>query len=215
MTTPNTIRFGATLALFAALAFFAWKSGRKVYEDGPTLDAYQKNGAVVLRWTHEVEAPMAARFAEAFDHWKDRTDNFVIELDSPGGALTEGRLVIAEIEKMKASHHVDTHVGAGAHCLSMCVPIFLKGAARTAAKDAIFMFHEPSTYDLVTDEKVARPGFERTMTSDKFFERYFVNSDMNSAWREKLRAAWKGRDLWFTAAELMEQESGVVTAIAP
>lgn len=79
MAIPTNIRFGATLALFAALGYFAWKSGRKVYDEGPRLDAYQKNGAVVLRWPHEVEAPMAARFAEGFDHWKDRTDRFVIE----------------------------------------------------------------------------------------------------------------------------------------
>lgn len=210
MAIPTNIRFGATLALFAALGYFAWKSGRKVYDEGPTLDAYQKNGAVVLRWSHEVEAPMADRFAESFDHWKDRTDRFVIDLNSPGGALVEGRLVIEEIEKMKATHRVDTYVAAGAHCLSMCVPIFLKGEVRVAAKDAIFMFHEPSTYDLVTDEKVSKPGFETKMTSDKFFERYFVKSDMNPEWREKLRASWKGRDLWFTGEELVEQGSGVV-----
>ncbi|HNS87338.1 MAG TPA: hypothetical protein PKH09_10580, partial [Parvularculaceae bacterium] len=80
-------------------------------------------------------------------------------------------------------------------------------------KDAVFMFHEPSSYDLVTDERVRKPGFEQRMTSDRFFERYFVKSEMNPEWREKLRAAWKGRDLWFTAEQLVEQGSGVVEAI--
>lgn len=121
--------------------------------------------------------------------------------------------MIEEIEKMKATHRVDTHVASGAHCLSMCVPIFLMGEHRSAAANAVFMFHEPSAYDLVTDEKVSKPGFERKMTSEKFFERYFVRSDMNPAWREKLRANWKGRDLWFTGEELVEQESGVATGL--
>lgn len=214
MTARNdNIRFAVTLALFAALAFFAWKSGRKVFEEGPDLEIVEVDGAVVLRWAHGVEAPMASRFAEAFDEWKDRTGRFVVDLDSPGGALVEGRLVIAEIERMKATHEVDTHVGAGALCLSMCVPIYLAGDRRTATREARFMFHEPSSYDFVTDEKVRKPGFEQKMTSERFFERYFGKSEMNPEWREKLRAEWKGRDLWFTAEELVEQGSGVVGGI--
>lgn len=211
--SSNRIRYALTLALFAGLAFFAWKSGRKVYEDGPSLQIAQAGDAVVLRWAHGVEAPMAERFAAAFAAWKDKTRRFVIELDSPGGALVEGRLVIAVIEAMKATHEVETYVGAGADCLSMCVPIYLAGEKRTAAADARFMFHEPSSYDLATDEKVKRPGFEQKMTSEKFFERYFTQSEMNPEWREKLRANWRGRDLWFTAADLVEQGSGVVERV--
>lgn len=213
MWVSNNLRFAVTLALFAGLALFAWKSGRKVYEEGPRLEIAERDGAVVLGWAHPVEAPMADRFATAFDAWKGRTQRFVIDLNSPGGALVEGRLVIAEIERMKATHQIDAHVGAGADCLSMCVPIYLAGHARTAARDARFMFHEPSSYDLVTDERVNKPGFEQKMTSEKFFERYFVNSGMTPEWREKLRALWRGRDLWFTGEQLVEQESGVVEAI--
>lgn len=213
MPLMNKVRFAATLALFAGLAFFAWKSGRKVYEDGPRLEIARTEDAVVLRWTHRIEAPMAMRFAEAFDRWKNETDRFVIDLNSPGGSLAEGRLVIEEIEKIKMTRRVDARVGPRAQCLSMCVPVYLRGQARMAADDAVFMFHQPSTYDLVTDEKVNRPAFERQMTSDRFFERYFVNSEMNPEWREKLSAAWKDRDLWFTARDLVEQESGVVETL--
>lgn len=209
----NNIRFAVTLALFAALAFFAWKSGRKVFEEGPELEIVDEDGAIVLRWTHEIEAPMAERFAAAFKEWGGRADRFVVDLNSPGGALTEGRLVIAEIERMKATHEIDTHVGIGAYCLSMCVPIYLAGNRRTAARNARFMFHEPSSYDFVTDERVRKPGFEQKMTSERFFERYFGKSKMTPGWREKLRAEWKGRDLWFTAEELVAQGSGVVEAV--
>ncbi len=213
MPASNNLRFLVTIALFAALALFAWKSGRRVYEEGPDLDIREEGGDVILRWAHAVEAPMAERFEKAFARWKGKTERFVIELDSPGGAIVEGRLVIDEIEKIRRTHRVVAYVGSGAECLSMCVPIFLAGDERIAAKDAVFMFHEPSTYDLVTDERVRKPGFEQRMTSDRFFERYFVKSEMNPEWREKLRAAWKGRDLWFTAEQLVEQGSGVVEAI--
>lgn len=213
MPGQDKLRFALTLALFAALGVFAWKSGRKIFDEGPELEIVEEGGVVVLRWAHEVEAPMAQRLAAAFDEWKDRTDRFVVDLDSPGGALIEGRLVIEEIERMKSTHHVDTHVGAGAHCLSMCVPIYLAGDERTAAADALFMFHEPSSYDAVTDEKVRKPGFEQKMTNERFFERYFIRSEMNPEWREKLRAEWKGRDLWFTAEALALQGANVVEAL--
>ena len=210
---PQRLRFAATLALFAALAFFAWKSGRRVYETGPQLEIEEAADAVILRWAHGVEAPMAERFTAAFDDWKSRTGRFVIELNSPGGSITEGRLVIETIERMKETRRVDAYVGAGAFCLSMCVPIYLAGERRTAAPSAAFMFHEPSTRDLFTEEKIDRPGFEQRMTSEKFFDRYFASSGMDAGWRERLRAEWRGRDLWFTAAELVEQRAGVVEAI--
>lgn len=200
----------ATLALFAALAFFAWKSGRAVYQNGPGLDIREEGGAVVLRWTHEIEAPMAARVAAAFEEWKDRTDRFIIDLHSPGGSIIEGRLVIDEIARMKETHRVESRVRAHARCLSMCVPIYMQGDRRTAGASAIFMFHEPTTRDVFTEERIERPGFEQRHESERFFERYFAASEMDPEWRERLRAAWNGRDLWFTGKELVDQRSGVV-----
>lgn len=207
------LRFAATLALFAALAFFAWKSGQRIYETGPQLEIAEVGDAVILRWAHGVDAPMAERFASAFDDWKGRTGRFLIDLNSPGGSITEGRLVIETIERMKETHRVDAYVGEGAFCLSMCVPIYLAAERRTAAASAAFMFHEPSTRDLFTEEKIDRPGFEQRMTSEKFFDRYFAGSGMDPEWRESLRAAWRGRDIWFTAEALVEQGAGVVEAI--
>ncbi len=209
----NRLRLAATLALFAALGLFAWKSGRQVFETGPALAVFEEDGAVVFSWPYAVEAPMAQRFVDAFDAWKGRTDRIVIDLNSPGGAITEGRLVIEEIERMKRTHAVTTRVGAEAVCLSMCVPIYLQGDRRTAAPSAVFMFHEPSTRDLFTDEPIDRPGFEQRMDSARFFERYFVRSEMDAAWREKLKAEWQGRDLWFTAKDLIEQGANVVEAL--
>jgi ATP-dependent protease ClpP protease subunit len=208
-------RFALILALFAALAFIAWKSGRRVFEEGPELSISESDGAVFLAWNHPVEAPMAERFADAFDAHGNRAGRFVIALNSPGGSIAEGRLVIEEIERMTQSHKVDTHVGADSVCLSMCVPIYLSGETRTAAPSAQFMFHEPSAYDLVTEEKIDKPSFEARMTSARVFERYFGRSEMNPAWRERLKERWRGQDLWFTAKELVDEGANVVEALAP
>lgn len=205
--------FVFTLALFAALAFFAWKSGRRVYEQGPDLSVFEAGPAVVFAWSHPVEAPMAERFRSAFEAWKDRKDSIIIDLDSPGGEIAQGRLVIEEIERMKMTHEVGTRVQSGRVCASMCVPIFLAGDSRIAAADARFMFHEPASYNAVTDERVRRPDFEARMSAERFFDRYFESSPMDPQWRAALESSWRGRDLWFTGEELVAQRSNVVTEL--
>jgi ATP-dependent protease ClpP protease subunit len=213
--TRNRAGFALTLALFAALAFFALRSGRAVYETGPAMEVREEAGAVVFVWDKTVEAPMAYRFRKAFEAARGKTDRIVILLDSPGGALTEGRSVIEEIERMKRTHRVETRVGEGATCASMCAPIFLAGQERVASPGARFMFHEPSTVDYFTDEKADKPAFEQRMDAERFFERYFERSPMDAAWREKLREDWKGRDVWKTGAELVAEGSNVVTREEP
>lgn len=211
--TRNRAGFALTLALFAALGVFAWRSGRVVYEEGPSLTVVGEGDAVVFKWTDAVEAPMAFRFRAAFEEVKDKTGRIVIDLNSPGGALAEGRSVIEEIERMKATHRVDTRVAPGATCASMCVPIFLAGQDRIASASSAFMFHEPTSVDFVTEEKVKKPAFEQRMDAERFFERYFTRSPMDPDWREKLREDWKGRDVWKSGAELVAEGSGVVTRV--
>ncbi len=209
----NRAGFALTAALFALLAVFALRSGRSIYETGPALEIFEESDGVVFRWAHGVDAPMAYRFETAFAEWKHRARRIVIELDSPGGALGEGRSVIEAIGRMKATHIVETRVAAGATCASMCVPIFLAGQERVAGAEARFMFHEPSSVDFYTDEVTKKPAFEQRGDAERFFERYFERSEMNPAWREKLREAWKGRDVWKTAEELVAEGSNVVTRL--
>ena len=137
------------LALFA-IAFivmqanernFTADEGRLVIREDASRDA------VVLSWSSAVAAPMTRRFQEAYDRYGDSTSTFVIELNSPGGAVAEGKRLVQLLERMATTHEVVTRVGAGDYCLSMCVPIFLKGETRIAAADAYFMFHEPASYN--------------------------------------------------------------------
>ncbi len=156
---------------------------------------------------------MAYRLGAAFADWKDRTRRIVIELNSPGGALIEGRSVIDAISRMKATHVVETRVAAGEICASMCVPIFLAGQKRIAGPGARFMFHEPSSVDYFTEEEAEKPAFEQRRDAERFFDRYFERSEMDPAWREYLRDAWTGRDVWKTAEELVAEGSNVVTQV--
>ncbi len=208
--------FVATLVMLALTVllmtrneqFIFQNEGRLVVKPHPTDD-----NAVVFIWRSQVEVPMARRFEEAFDEWKGKTDRIVIDLHSPGGALAEGAAVIREIDHMRRTHVVDTRVRNRRKCYSMCVPIFLMGDERTAAPNARFMFHEPTSYDQITGEKVDQAAFDKARTSQRFFNRYFVNSPMNETWRNQLAVDWIGKDVYYSGQELMDQRSDIVTKL--
>jgi hypothetical protein len=206
----------ATLAMLAATAFLIARNEELIFRDKGELTVERDRNdpeTLVFTWRNEVEAPMARRFEEAYREWRGEGSRILIDLHSPGGALYEGEQVIRVIDRMRETHIVDTRVGNRRACFSMCVPIFLQGEARTAASNARFMFHEPTAYDFYTGERVNEPEFERERTSRRFFDRYFVNSPMDAVWRDTLAVEWKGRDLFYTARELVDQESNIVTEL--
>ncbi len=206
----------ATVLMLAATAFLIARNEELIFLGRGDLSvARDRNDpeTIVFTWRDQVEAPMAKRFEEAWREWKDEGSRVLIDLHSPGGAIAEGEQVIRIIERMKRTHVVDTRVRARRACYSMCVPIFLQGEERTAAPNATFMFHEPTAYDFFTGEKVDQPQFERDMMSRRFFDIYFVNSPMNPGWRDRLAEDWKGRDVFYSAEELVEQGANIVTAL--
>lgn len=212
----NQLTLIVTLVLFAITAILMARNEDLVFQDQGRLvvklDPDDPETAVFY-WRNDVEVPMARRFAEAFREYKDQTNRIVIDLHSPGGALGEGELVIREINKMKRTHIVDTRVRGRRSCYSMCVPIFLQGEERYAATSSRFMFHEPSVYDVYTGEKIDEPAFDKRMSSNKFFHRYFVNSEMDPNWREKLAVEWRGKDYFVSGRELMSEGSNIVTVL--
>lgn len=204
----------ATLAMFAVIAFLAIDGDRRAFGEANRVAArFEGRDTVVLAWRGEVRAPMARRFEEAFAEWRDQTPRFVIELSSSGGQLAEGAEVIAVLERMKRTHQVDTRVAPYDVCLSMCVPIYLRGERRIASRSSRFMFHEPTAVDFYTEEVVRRPAFERRIDADRFYARFLAASDMNPEWGEGLRAAWEGRDVWKTGRELIEEGANIVTEL--
>ena len=200
------------LPIFIAIAaYLIWQQQSRVYEDQGKLSVTQEAMYVVLSWRGEIGVPMRRHMSEAIDEWRDGTDAFLIDLDSPGGALYEGTRVITLIDELKTTHRVITRVGRRANCLSMCVPIFLQGDERLAAGNSTWMFHEPVSVNFYTDEIQDLPTFERRALAEWFFERYFDNSPMNADWREKLRVEWVGKEIWKSGSQLVNEKSGIIT----
>ena len=207
---PNASRI-VFLLLCAVAAFLFWQQYEKIYGDQGRLKVAQVDNTVWLSWHHEVDVPMATRFREAFYEWQNKTEKFVIDLNSPGGSLYEGGQVIELITEIKKTHTVETHVGPENICLSMCVPIFLQGDERRASAASAWMFHEPRSADFFTGEEVAEPEFERKYVSNRFFQKYFTNSPMAPSWREKLESEWEGKDIWRTGQQLTIENSNIIT----
>lgn len=209
----NRRMFLATLAIFAMVGWLAMSGDRHAFDLSPEAQVRHDGEALVFAWRSEVKAPMARRLAEAFDARRGEAGRIILELNSPGGDIAEGRAVIELVEAMKQDHVVDTRVVDGDFCLSMCVPIFLEGEKRIAGRYSHFMFHEPSVYDAATKEEIRRPAFEQRLDAEKYFERYFASTEMNREWGEKLKAQWAGKDIWKTGRELVEEGSNIVTEL--
>jgi len=198
------------LILGVAIAFFIWRNDQRIYANEGRLGVKVSERTLELSWRGVVEVPMARRFEEAFNEWASQTDTIVIDLKSPGGALSEGAQVINLIEQMKRTHTIETHVGRFAECLSMCVPIYLRGDRRRAARSSRWMFHEPRSVNAITGEEEKAPDFERRFEGKKFFNRYFVNSPMDPVWRDTLEKEWVGKDVWKSGRDLMDEGSGII-----
>lgn len=212
----NRLTLFATLVMFAATAFLLARNEELIFRDKGELTVTRDSSdpqTLVFVWRDKVEAPMARRFEEAWREWRNEGSRVIIDLHSPGGVIAEGADVIRVIDQMKRTHIVDTRIRNRRACYSMCVPIYLQGETRYAAANARFMFHEPTAYDVYTGEEVRQPQFERDRVSRRFFERYFVNSPIDPAWLEKLAREWKGRDVFYSARQLTDQNSNIVTVL--
>lgn len=200
-------------ALVAVAGVLAWQHQSKLFENKGRLEVALQGQTAVLAWNSEVELPMARRIEEAFEKMRGQVKRFVLVLNSPGGSLHEGGEVIKVLSRIKRSHELQTFVGPRQNCLSMCVPIYLQGQVRLAAPDSRWMFHEPIYLEAHTGEKVNKPKFERDFFARRFFNRYFTNSEMDPAWRKRLEAEWKGKEVWKTGKQLHDEKANIVTRI--
>lgn len=207
---PNPL---ALAALFGLLIFVAWQTEQKYNSQKSNFTTRQEGNAIVFLWRDEVKFPMSLRLKETFQEWRGQVDHVIIDFSSPGGAVAEGREVIAVINEMKKTHLVETRVQQGRVCASMCVPIYLQGEKRTAHPASRWMFHEPSSVDAVTGEEVRTPEFEKRIETRRFVDRYFRNSEMNQAWLQKLEAEWQGKDIWKSGKQLVTEDSGIITEL--
>jgi hypothetical protein len=201
------------LVFVTAFAVLAWQFQDQlemVFSARGTLTVEERPDRVVLRWSGKVAAPMASKLDEAFRAHSGSNRPFLLSLHSPGGNLEHGRDVIRLIRTVQKKRTVDTVVEDRYACASMCVPIYLTGTHRTAGPRARFMFHEVSFRDSHSGKIEPVPKDAIGRATDQFFERYLKPAGLDQRWLAQMREAIRGKDVWRTAKELVEQRAGVV-----
>jgi ATP-dependent protease ClpP protease subunit len=209
----NRLIWAGLLGLLVVLAIHTRDHFESVFVGIGRLDVESgaEPGTVVLRWSGKIEAPMAARIEQAFERHRREAHTFVLALSSPGGSLDHGARVVQLLHRMAQSHTIETRVEARRRCASMCVPIYLQGQRRSAAETARFMFHEVSFSDFFSDEQVDVPDYAKASATDRLFERYFVPAGVPASWIRTVRSDMTGgRDVWKSAAQLVEERAGIV-----
>jgi hypothetical protein len=206
------------LAFAAVIGVLAWQFSdhlETIFGTRGELTVEEQPNRVVLRWRGIIDAPLAARIEESYRRHAEGTRRFLISLHSPGGSLEHGRDVIRLIRRMQRSHTVDTVVEGRRACASMCVAVYLAGTHRTASASARFMFHEVSFRDSLSDKVEKVPKEAIAHATDLFFERYLKPAGLNQRWLAQMREAIRGRDVWRTAEQLVEERSGIVHDLQP
>jgi len=149
---------------------------------------------------------MADQILDAFESRKRQTNRFLFSIASHGGSVAEGERVIEVLNRLKASHALDTIVKQGDVCAAMCVFIYVQGQRRYGALTSSWLFHEISLVDPVTEhaEQLDRPGWERLV------DRYFRPAGVSDAWIADLKARTVATDYWQTGADLIRSNSGII-----
>ncbi len=183
----------------------------------------EEAGRIVLAWSGPIAIPMRDDIAAAIDRFKGDPRRLVITLNSPGGSIGHGHEVMSAIRGAAHRRPIDTSVEKGAACASMCVPIYLLGARRTADPGAHFMFHGASFAPAVGREggesaTAVAPGDRKvieTIVTDSFYANDIGQQRVNAQWLREMRLKIVDREIWVTAQQLVDAGSGVVDALVP
>lgn len=96
---------------------------------------------VVLRFTGKIDAQFSIDLKRTWSRLTGSYARFLIDLDSPGGSLTEMEKALELIAEMREVSRVDTLVRHGSLCASACVAIFMQGEERIAGGASVWLFH--------------------------------------------------------------------------
>ena len=146
---------------------------------------------------------MADYLRAALDRYGTASHRVVLFLDSAGGQVDEGDRVIHVLNEIKPTHRLVTAVLNSKLCASMCIPIFLQGDDRLAARTSSWIFHEAA--------KRGANGKERLEETLRLLRTYYVPAGVSTHWINSVVPIIKRADLWQSGGDLIEAKTGIVT----
>ena len=196
-------------AAFAAIAATHTAHAQTRLSESTTykLERIDEGDVTAIAMTGAILPPMAADLA-ALLRAVPRDRRVILDLDSAGGEMDEGKKVIALIQKERERRHVDTLVWYGHLCASMCIPIYLQGEKRHAAALSVWMFH-PAHKEHSPFPSVAATA---AVLGD------MVAYGMSREWLEELEKQGvfsTPGEFWISGADLYAQRAGVITDLLP
>jgi hypothetical protein len=145
---------------------------------------------------------MADYLRSALGRYGTLSHRVVLFLNSAGGQVEEGDRVIQILNETKQTHRLITEVLDGKLCASMCIPIFLQGDDRLAARASLWIFHEAA--------KPGANGKERTDMTLCLFRRYYVPAGVSMDWLKSIMPIIKHANLSQTGGDLISAKTGII-----
>ena len=186
---------------------FACADSATAEEQAPavlSLDFDQQSGRLEIDWSGLIVAGVADDLRAWVAKYGTALKSVVLFLDSAGGRVDEGDRVIAVLNEIKQGHRLATVVPHGKLCASMCIPIFLQGDDRFAARASLWIFHEVS-------QPQANGGQRTDMTETwRLFRKYYGSAGVSMHWLKSIAPLIQGADLWQTGGDLIDAKTGIV-----
>jgi hypothetical protein len=173
---------------------------------GASAEAWlERSGTLIVAYKGMIVDGMAQFLEQKFQQHAEATRKVVLVIHSEGGRVDAGEHTIQVLRRIKQTHLLATVVLPGMTCASMCVPIYLQGHERHAARSSIWLFHEAS--------KRQRNGaalLDREETL-RLFRRYFVPAGVSIDWLNAVLRSIERAELWQTGQELIRGRTGIIT----
>jgi len=171
---------------------------------GVSLEFNKEDGTLYIDLSGPIVASTADDVRAALGKYGTALNRVVLFLDSAGGRVDDGDRLIEALNEIKLRHQLITVVPHGKLCASMCIPIFLQGEDRLAARASIWLFHEAA-------QRQAN-GELRTDTAEtwRLFRKYYAPAGVPTRWLKSIAPMIEETDLWQTGGDLISAKSGIV-----
>jgi Clp protease len=171
---------------------------------GVSLDFDEKDGTLYIEWSEPIVAGTADDLRAALGKYVTASDRVVLFLDSAGGQVEEGDRVIELLNEIKQGHQLITVVLHGKLCASMCIPIFLQGEDRLAARASLWIFHEAAQR-----QANGQQGTDMAETW-RLFRKYYLPAGVSMNWLKGIAPMINEANLWQTGGDLISAKAGII-----
>jgi hypothetical protein len=171
---------------------------------GISLEFDKANGRLDIEWSGPIVPGMAEDLRTAVGRYEADVKRIVLFLDSAGGQVEEGDRVIAVLNEIKRRYRLATVVLHGKLCASMCIPIFLQGNDRLAARASLWIFHEAGQRQANGAQRS-----DRTETW-RLFRKYYAPAGVSMHWLKSIVPMINGAELWKTGGDLIDAKTGII-----